>query len=238
MRTATRQVCRRHGYLASFMCRPGLDGFYPSGWHLHQSLQDRSSGTNLFAAGKGKKALSGIGNNWLAGLMGHAVETVVFATPTINGYGRFMPNSLAPDRVSWGIDHRGTMFRVLFGVNEQATRLENRSGEPAANPYLFIASQIAAGLDGIQRQLVLPTAETDPYKSDNTRLPDSLEVALDAAVCSELCQDQFGSVFMQYYQKLKQAELQRYNHFLSEHDGEINADEVTPWEQDEYFDFF
>ena len=237
MRTATRQVCRRQGYLATFMCRPALKGYYSSGWHLHQSLADRESGVNVFTPLEHGKVLSELGEQWLAGLLHHAAPTTVFATPTINGFRRFKPNSLAPDRVSWGIDHRGNMLRVLGGPDDQATRMENRSGEPATNPYLFFASQLIAGLDGMEAGMTPPQPETDPYNADNPMLPDNLSDALDAAAQSELLQREFGEIFMNYYVSLKQAELARFNEY-NEQTQDVTEGEVTQWEQDEYFDFF
>ena len=89
----------------------------------------------------------------------------VFTTPTINGYKRYRSYSLAPDRAIWGRDNRGVMIRVLGGAGDPATRLENRIGEPAANPYLYMASQILSGLDGVDRKLDPgPSADT-PYET-------------------------------------------------------------------------
>ena len=151
-RTATRQICRHLGYFATFMCRPALKSYYSSGWHLHQSVVDAASGRNLFMPEQASDVLSPLGRNYLGGLMQHAAACTAFATPTVNGYRRYRPNSLAPDRATWCHDHRGVMVRVLGAPGDAATRLENRVGEPAANPYLYIASQIAAGLDGIEQQ--------------------------------------------------------------------------------------
>ena len=94
-RTATRQICRRMGYFATFMCRPALKGYYSSGWHLHQSLVD-GSGRNLFMPERAGELLSPLGKNFLGGLLDKAAPGTVFATPTVNGYRRFRPNSLAP----------------------------------------------------------------------------------------------------------------------------------------------
>ena len=106
-RTATRQICRRLGYFATFMCRPALKGYYSSGWHLHQSLVDARSGRQSSHAGaRGRRAFP-LGRAYLAGLLQYAVPSAVFATPTVNGYRRFRPNSLAPDRATWAYDHRG-----------------------------------------------------------------------------------------------------------------------------------
>jgi len=231
-RTATRQVCRRQGCFATFMARPALKGYYASGWHLHQSLVD-DAGKNLFA---GSELLSPAGQSYLAGLLEHAVASTVFATPTVNGYRRFRPNSLAPDRASWGFDHRGAMVRVLGGKGDPATRLENRVGEPAANPYLYIASQIVAGLDGIERKLQPGARDDEPYTADRPLLPASLGQALDALEKSELFRRQFGDLFVDYYLKLKRNELGRYRKWLDE--NRVAETEPTEWEQNEYFDFF
>lgn len=238
MRTATRQICRRQGLIASFMTRPAIEGWYASGWHLHQSVRDTASGRNLFMPDGEGAALSAFGGHWLAGLLEHAIPTTVFTTPTVNGYRRFRPNSLAPDRASWGTDHRGTMLRVLGGPGDTASRIENRIGEPAANAYLYFASQIAAGLDGVARGLTPPPAETDPYKSDHPPLPASLDDALAAADGSTLVRGAFGDLFMDYYVKLKQAELGRFAAFREEHGLNGAGEDVTAWEQDEYFDAF
>ena len=237
-RTATRQVCRRHGYVATFMCRPGFPGHFSSGWHLHQSIADATSGTNRFMPEDDGAPLSAAGQAFLAGLMEHAVPATVFAAPTVNGYRRFQPNSLAPDRATWGPDHRGTLMRVLGGPGDPATRIENRAGEPAANPYLFIASQIAAGLDGMARELPLGPADDDPYNAPRPMLPNDLVDALEALSASALFRADFGDLFVDYYLALKNAELDRFHQYC-EDNGIDGADEtVTGWEQNEYYDFF
>ena len=109
-------------------------------------------------AKEGSEALSPFGRSYLAGLLEHARASTVFTTPTINGYKRYRSYSLAPDRAIWGRDNRGVMIRVLGGTNDPATRLENRIGEPAANPYLYMAANVAAGLDGMRRGLQPPPA--------------------------------------------------------------------------------
>jgi glutamine synthetase len=231
-RTATRQVCRRLGCFATFMARPALKGYYASGWHLHQSLVD-DAGRNAFA---GMELLSPTGQAYLAGLLEHAGASTVFSTPTVNGYRRFRPNSLAPDRATWGYDHRGAMVRVLGGKGDPATRLENRVGEPAANPYLYIASQIVAGLDGIERKLQPGPRDDEPYSADRPLLPASLGHALDALEASTLFRREFGEVFVGYYLKLKRNELGRYRTWVEE--NRASESEPTEWEQNEYFDFF
>jgi glutamine synthetase len=238
-RAATRQVCRRLGHLATFMCRPGLKGTFSSGWHLHQSLVDRKSGRNLFMPKAKGEILSPLGKHYLGGLMEHALAATVFANPTVNGYRRFRQNSLAPDRVSWGGDHRGAMLRVLSGgVADPASRIENRIGEPWANPYLYVASQIISGLDGIDHECDPGPPDTDPYATQHPMLPKSLGDALELMEKDPLFADKFGCTFTEYYLRLKRTELDRYESFAREQAIDPASAETTEWENNEYFDFF
>ena len=236
-RTATRQICRRLGFFATFMCRPDLAGHYPSGWHLHQSLIGTENGENAFVPDT-EDALSPTGRAFLAGLLEHAVSGAVFATPTVNGYRRFRRNSLAPDRLTWSTDHRGVLMRVLGGPEDPDTRIENRAGEPAANPYLFIAAQIAAGRDGLARGLEPGPPDAEPYRADRTKLPATLGDALDALEGDAFYRSAFGDLFIDYYLRLKRAEVDRFQQFCIDNDIDDRPDVVTQWEQNEYYDFF
>ena len=237
-RTATRQICRRMGYLATFMTRPKLAGYYSSGWHLHQSLVDASDGRNLFMPTNEGQVLAPLGQSYLGGLKHHALSSTLFANPTINGYRRFRANSLAPDRVAWCTDHRGVMLRVLGALDDPASRIENRIGEPSANPYLYIASQIVAGLDGIDNNRHPGPPDTDPYATKHPMLPKSLNEALLLMGSEPLYRESLGATFVDYYLKLKQAEIGRYEKFSAENKTDPLSDDTTVWEQDEYFDFF
>jgi glutamine synthetase len=236
-RTATKQICRRMGYFASFMCRPGLKGLYSSGWHLHQSLID-AAGTNLFMPERERECLSPLGRFYLGGILKYAAPATAFTTPTVNGYRRFRPNSLAPDRATWCHDHRGVMIRVLGAPGDPATRLENRAGEPAANPYLYIMSQIVAGLEGIDKAIDPGPANDEPYTCDRPMLPKSLMEALDALEREPVFRNQLGDVFVDYFLKLKRNEAGRFLRWLDDHGMAAPGDETTVWEQNEYFDFF
>ena len=111
-----KQIARRHGYHATFMCRPKLPNVFASGWHLHQSIVSRTSGENAFMAKDGGEALSPFARTTSQDLLEHARASTVFTTPTINGYKRYRSYSLAPDRAIWGRDNRGVMIRVLGGA--------------------------------------------------------------------------------------------------------------------------
>jgi glutamine synthetase len=225
-RSAVKQIARRHGYHATFMCRPKLPNVFASGWHLHQSLVSRADGTNAFMASDGNEVLSPLARNYLAGLLVHARAATVFTTPTINGYKRYRSYSLAPDRAIWGRDNRGVMIRVLGATNDPATRLENRVGEPAANPYLYMASQILSGLDGVDRKLDPPLSADTPYETKADLLPKSLREAVYALKDDPFFREQLGADLVDYYVFIKNAEIERFQA------------EVSDWEQREYFEMF
>lgn len=225
LRSAVKQICQRNGYHATFMCRPRIPNVMSSGWHLHQSLVSRASGQNAFM-GSNSEPLSPLGRAYMAGLLDHARASTVFSTPTINGYKRYRSYSLAPDRAIWGRDNRGVMIRVLGGADDPATRLENRIGEPAANPYLYMASQILSGLDGIDRALDPgPSADT-PYETKASLLPKSLREAVFALKDDPFFRTAMGEQFVDYYVHIKEAEIERFQA------------EISEWEQREYFEMF
>jgi glutamine synthetase len=225
-RSAVKQICRRHGLHATFMCRPRIPNVMSSGWHLHQSLVDRKSGTNAFMADRQGELLSDAGRHFLGGLLTHARAASVFTTPTLNGYKRFRSHSLAPDRAVWGHDNRGVMVRVLGGFGDAATRLENRVGEPAANPYLYMASQVLAGLDGLERRLDPGPSADAPYDMKAEFLPKSLGEAVAALRGDAFFRDKLGASFVAYLLTIKDAEIARFQA------------EVTDWEHREYFEAF
>src|ERR1700722_8083541 len=207
-RAATKQIARRHGLLASFMCRPAQPNLFSSGWHLHQSLIDKK-GANAFV-GNARAGLSALGLNFLGGLLAHAQAAAAFTTPTVNGYKRYRAYTLAPDRAIWARDNRGVMVRLLGQPGDASTHLENRIGEPAANPYLYMASQIYAGLDGIaEKRDPGPSADT-PYEADAPALPKDLCEACAALRASEVFRKGFGDAFVDYFAHLKEAEFARF----------------------------
>jgi len=225
-RSAAKQVLRRNGYHGTFMCRPRIPNVMSSGWHLHQSLRRLSDGANAFVPPGADHQLSEVGQHYLGGLLAHGRGASALSTPTINGYKRFRPNSLAPDRVLWGRDNRGVMLRVLGGHGDPATRIENRVGEPAANPYLYFASQIHSGLDGMQKKLDPGPSADAPYETKADFLPATLAEALFALRTDECLTEGLGSGFVDYFCRLKEAEIARFNL------------EVTEWEHREYFEMF
>ncbi len=239
-RAATKQIARRNGLLASFMCRPRLPNIFSSGWHLHMSLLDHRRRINAFA-GAEREGLSRVGLHFLGGLLAHAHAAAAFTTPTVNGYKRYRAYALAPDRAVWARDNRGVMVRVLGQPGDPSTHLENRVGEPAANPYLYLAAQIHSGLDGILRRRDPGAAADAPYETKAAMLPKDLAEALAALAASDMFRKALGEDFVDYFVHLKQAELERFKAESGGGNGKTGAGapgDVSVWEHNEYFDLF
>jgi glutamine synthetase len=243
-RNGVRQALRRAGYHATFMCRPPFAHIMSSGWHLHQSVVSLATGGNAFVRPSPSSGttpldaahtLSDTGCAWLAGLLAHAQGMTALCAPTVNGFGRFQPNALAPHAAVWGADNRGAMLRVVGGAGDPATRIENRLGEPAANPYLYMAAQVYAGLDGLTRQLVPVQATESPYGAEpegedaaRTALPSSLPLALEALAADGALSEGLGADWVRYFTRIKQSECQRH----------AQAEDRLDFERREYFSRF
>lgn len=223
-RTAIKQLCRRNGLHASFMAQPKIEGVFPSGWHMHQSLT--RNGKNAFVADDGPGPLSATGMGYLAGLLNHARGTSVLTTPTINGYKRQRPDGFAPYKAAWAHENRGSMLRVIGGPGDAGSRIENRIGEPTANPYLYIASQLIAGRSGLRSKMDPGEPVRAAYLADRPVLPGSLMEALDAFAADDVIGAELGAKFRNYMILLKKCEI---NRFLSA---------VTDWEHTEYFEMY
>jgi glutamine synthetase len=234
-RTAVKQVCARRGYHASFMCKPALGGCDASGWHLHQSVFDSAAGRNLFTSDDSSGNLSPLGRNFTGGLVRHAPEACVFSTPTVNGYRRYgTGHSLAPSVAGWSDDNRGAMIRVLAAPFDPSSHLENRVGEPAANPYLYIASQLICGLDGIDTGVDPGPASVDPHAQPGPALPGSLGEAIDLLDSSALFRLHAGRELVDLLIALKRNEVRRFE-LAREADPDGGVNGVSEWEQREYF---
>jgi glutamine synthetase len=133
---------------------------------------------------------------------------------------------MAPDRIAWARDNRGAMIRLVGSAEEGTTHVENRVGESAANPYLYMASQLHAGLEGLEAALPLGPSADDPYTTPAENLPTSLARALDALEDDSVFTWAMGTQFITYYVALKRAEIARFERT------------VTDWEQREYFDLY
>jgi glutamine synthetase len=234
LRNGLRQALRRAGYHASFVCRPPLAESVASGWHLHQSLVDAAGAPRLPAASPAGalddalQQLSPLGAQWLAGLLAHAPGMAALCVPSIPAYARLQGSMMAPQAAVWGRDHRGAMLRVLGGPGDVATRIENRLPEPMANPYLAIAAQVWAGLDGLRRGLQPGPAADGAALDTAARLPTSLRAALDALSADRVLQQGLGSELGAVYDTVRRHELSRH----------AQAADAAAWERREYFSRF
>jgi glutamine synthetase len=118
------------------------------------------------------------------------------------------------------------MIRLVGSAEDGSTHLENRIGESAAHPYLYMASQLHCGLAGIDAELPLGPSADDPYTADAKRLPANLSEAIDALEADEVLIQALGAQFVSYYAALKRTEIARFQ------------PTVTDWEQREYFDLY
>jgi glutamine synthetase len=232
-RTQVKQACRRRGFHASFMTLPRLDSFDPSGWHLHQSVTSTKANVNVFAAGgSAPDMISPVGEAYVEGLLSRAREFCLLSVPTVNGYRRLGPQfTLAPTSVNWRFEDRSAMVRVLSG--DSSTHVENRIGEPCANPYLAIASQLYAGLEGL-------TGGLPPNRGAYPALPGSLREAVDAFRESSRATELLGTPLKTCLTKLKESEASRFGVWCAAERPSADevTDEVTEWEHREYFGVF
>ena len=145
-------IAKRHGLHATFMPKPKSET-YGSGMHLNLSLS--KDGTNIFQDSNDKNGLSRDGYYFMGGLLKHMKAITCITNPTVNSYKRFVPGYQAPVYISWSARTRGPLIRIP-SVRGEKTRIELRSPDPSANPYLALAVLLAAGLDGIKNQILPP----------------------------------------------------------------------------------
>jgi glutamine synthetase len=225
-KTAIKDIAVRRGYNATFLGKPWAES-EGSGFHLHFSVVD-SKGKNQMHKGE---ELSEVAQHMIAGILGHANALTAFTNPTINAFKRLGPDTLAPSRANWGYDNRATLLRVPPERGE-GTRLEIRIGDGAANPYLMVASVLAAGLDGIKRKLSpSKAAEGWAYENDADPLrPLTFTQALDALEADPLFAEQMGATVIATHLTLKRDEIERYEAEVPD----PSTREITSWELDEY----
>lgn len=220
-RNAIKELAAQHGYLASFMAKISHEQS-GSGVHLHHSLWRDDE--NAFAA---DGELSEVGRWYLGGLQQHMPELTLLSSPTPNALKRRNPYTFCPVNDTWGIDNRTTALRVVTG-SDKAMRIEQRDGSADCNPYLAIAGQIAAGLEGIERRIEPgPRCEGDAYADAAARqLPTTIPEAADALERSELASKVFGKPLVDNLTLGA-----RYEHRF------VN-DRVSDVERDRYLDVF
>ena len=220
-RFIVRNVAYRHGFLATFMPKP-IFGQNGSGMHTHQSLFKGEK--NAFHDPKGKWELSDTAFQYVAGLLKHARGFCAVTNPLVNSYKRLVPGYEAPTNVAWSMRNRSPLVRIpdRRGIG---TRCVLRMPDPSANPYLALAVQLAAGLDGVERKLVPPDAvnkniftmsfrERRKYRIDE--LPRDLHEALEMLEKDDVVRDALGPHIYERFLEAKREEWQEYIGQVSE----------------------
>lgn len=213
-----KEMAARRGLHATFMGKPFADDA-GSGLHLHVSAMNAAG--NAFHDPRASDGLSGLARHFLAGILAHAPALMAFGSPTVNSYKRIVPGTLVPTSVTWGYDDRNAYIRVPPDRGE-ATRLELRAADAAANPYLVVAANLCAGLDGIRSRLDAP----EPAKANGTpqasSMPMTLEASLEALKADAALAAMLGRPLVDAFAALKAIEAERFRRA------------VTDWELAEY----
>lgn len=228
LKSAIKDIAWKAGKLATFVGKPWADEG-GSGFHLHFSVTDMA-GKNQMDDGSGE--LTDTARAMIAGITANANGLLALTNPTINAFRRLGPDTLAPYRANWGYDNRSCMVRVP-PERGAGTRLEIRVGDGAANPYLLIAGILAAGLDGIRRQLECP-ADAVGMAYDNEAapvLPATFAEALEALESNDKLRGEMSHELFEAFLVLKRDELSRF----TEEVPEGLTGPVSDWEQREYF---
>lgn len=222
-----KQQAYESGCHASFMPKPlaGEDG---SAMFLCQSLFDHDGNNVFWGEDDEKYHLSDVAKHYMAGILAHAREISAITNPTVNSYKRITTGGdSVPQYATWGLRNRASMVRIpVYKPGKQlSTRIELRSPDPMANPYLVNAVTLAAGLDGIERKLELPpeaTAETlkltdrQMLEAGYTPLPRSLKEALDVFEDSQFMKDALGEHIHSFFLKKKCDEWHKFESTITE----------------------
>jgi len=222
-----KSMAKRHGLFASFMPKP-LYGVAGSGMHTNMSLT--KDGKNVFDDPNGENGLSKEAYYFIAGIMKHIKGMTAVANPLVNSYKRLVPGHEAPVYIAWSATNRSPLIRIPASRGA-GTRVELRSPDPAANPYLLLALCLAAGLDGIKHQMTPPKAvngnifeltEREMKRAKIESIPANLHQAIVAMEADPFIKETLGTHVYTKYVEAKKAEWDDYRK------------QVTQWEIDEY----
>ncbi len=229
-KTAAKELATRHGVMACFMAKwnadlPGCSG------HVHQSLWDPAGGRNLFHDPKGERGMSRIMRHFLGGQLLLMPELTALISPTVNSYKRYVPGVWAPLNATWGFENRTCALRVIGAGNgsrppvPKAIRIEHRQVAADANPYLAMATLLAAGLWGIEHGIEpAPPCREDATTAGAPPLPRSLEEAVQRLAGSRVARELLGDAFVDHYLRTREWEARQYRRA------------VTDWELERYFE--
>ena len=225
-----REVARKHGLYATFMAKP-VEGQAGNGMHTNMSLF--KDGKNVFYDKDGEFHLSDTALYFLNGILEHARAITAIGNPTVNSYKRLIPGFEAPVYISWASKNRSSLVRIP-DAEEINTRLEMRSADPTANPYLLLAACLTAGLNGIKEAKkpmapitsnVFEMSEEERAKRGIKPLPSTLHNAVKAFKADPLIQEALGEHLTQSFIDSKNLEWSKY------------TQSVSDWERDRYMGY-
>jgi len=236
-KNAVKELAQQRGYMASFMTLPYADQS-ASGCHYHHSLLHAGGGGNAFADPGAPDGLSALARHWIGGQMAHAKALAAIVAPTVNCPKRYKLYSFAPMNATWGHEDRTAALRVK-GARGAETHLENRMPCAGSNPYLVLAAVVAAGLDGVERELEPPPATAGLAYADQVspKLPRTLDAALAAFDADEALGTSLGPEFVKLFLAVKRHEVQKGRSAIPEYGRADWPDVVTDWERANLFEY-
>ena len=224
-------IARKHGLHATFMPKP-LFGVNGSGMHCNLSLF--KDGQNAFYEPGGDLELSDTARYFIAGVLKHAPAFTAITNPTVNSYKRLVPGYEAPCYVAWSARNRSPLVRIPASRG-LSTRIEVRSVDPAANPYLAMAVLLKAGLDGVKNKLTPPApvdrniyvmTREERIAEGITDLPATLAIALDQLQADEVLTSGLGEHILEHFIEAKEIEWDMFR------------TAVHPWEREQYMSMY
>ncbi|XP_042499937.1 protein fluG isoform X1 [Macadamia integrifolia] len=215
-REVIRAIARKHGLLATFVPKYSLEDF-GSGSHVHLSLWENGKNVFMAASGSSRHGISKIGEEFMAGVLNHLPSILAFAAPLPNSYDRIQPNTWTGAYRCWGKENREAPLRTACppGIVEGlVSNFEIKSFDGCANPYLGLASVVAAGIDGLRRHLSLPEPiETNPSSlhGEIERLPQKLSESVEALEKDEILRDLINEKLLTAVIGVRKAEVNYYS---------------------------
>lgn len=231
-RFVVKKVARDHGLHATFMPKPffGVNG---SGMHTHQSLLTKA-GKSAFHDPKGEYQLSSVARAYIEGVLQHAPAFVAVTNPLVNSFKRLVPGFEAPTNIAWSEKNRSPLVRVP-AKRGMSTRCEVRLPDPACNPYLALAVMLAAGLDGVERELeirepvnknIFAMSQREKRRLKIGAIPADLSQALDSLEKDAVILDALGEHIAEHFVDAKRQEWAEY------------ISKVHPWERERYLEAY
>ncbi|KAL6138494.1 hypothetical protein ACLB2K_063776 [Fragaria x ananassa] len=215
-REVIRAIARKHGLLATFMPKYALDEI-GSGAHVHLSLWQNGKNVFMASGGSSQHGMSKVGEEFMAGVLYHLPALLAFTAPIPNSYDRIQPNTWSGAYKCWGKENREAPLRTACPPGIQSGLVSNfeiKSFDGCANPHLGLAAILAAGIDGLRRQLCLPKPiDTNPssLEGELQRLPKSLSESLEALKEDDLFKDFIGEKLLVAIKGVRKAEIDYYD---------------------------